>query len=73
MTIEDIAKALLPINCFYNYKIEQDGMCHDTDCMMNFPPAGLQEKIATQGCRCFLMPKVQKKAESEAREIEANR
>ena len=35
---EKIAKALLPINCFYNYEIEVDGKCHNTNCMLNEVP-----------------------------------
>lgn len=53
----EIVKALLPLNCRYNFHIESDGKCYSRLCMMNGDPK-LKEKIAKQGCGVFDMPEV---------------
>ena len=63
-----IAKVLLPIDCFYNYKIV-NGKCYSTACMMNHD-VDLRIKIRKNGCGCFNMPKVVERAEAEARKFE---
>lgn len=67
MSLENIIKALLPINCFYNYEIEDDGRCHCSICVMNQVP-DLKEKIKIDGCCCFNMPEVKEKIEIQAYE-----
>jgi len=67
MSTEAIAKALLPVNCFYHYEI-RNGRCFGTECMMN-QDEGLREKIKKNGCGCFNMPKVIEMAEKEAHKI----
>lgn len=57
MSQKDIAKALFPINCRHNFKIEKDGKCYSDECMMN-GHSELRLKIKTQGCKCFNMKEV---------------
>ena len=54
----DIVKALFPINCRYNFKVEPNGKCYSSECMMNQDPE-LKLKIKKNGCKCFEMPEVQ--------------
>lgn len=65
MIAEDVARALLPINCFYHYEIRANGKCYDDTCMMNTAP-DLKEKIKEQGCGYFNSLEIKDKCEIEA-------
>ena len=67
MRMDEVIAAIFPINCRYNLKIEDDGFCYSTKCMMNVHDE-LKEKIAAQGCRCFRHPEVQALLPEEERE-----
>ena len=53
-----MAKLLFPVNCRYNFKVEKDGKCYSTTCMMNNDDQ-LSFRIKQEGCKCFEMPEVQ--------------
>ncbi len=47
-----IQEKLLPINCHYNFKVEDDGKCHSKTCMLNVDPE-IMMKIESEGCIIF--------------------
>lgn len=46
---EELVHKLFLVNCKYNYKIEKDGKCYCSNCMLN-QNEEIKNKIKEQGC-----------------------
>lgn len=52
MKLKTVVEAILPTNCFYNFKEEGDGLCRSTTCMMNAHKE-MAKIIKEEGCGVF--------------------
>ncbi len=50
--MKGLIENLLFVNCRHNYKIESDGACRSTTCMLNQDPE-TKEKVKKYGCKIF--------------------
>lgn len=62
--INEVAKELWPINCFYNYAITKDDRCYSDKCMLNADEK-IKKLIQEQGCNLYNQIAVQKYKEKE--------
>lgn len=58
MDDKEIIRELFPMNCWYNHKVEKNGKCYSSQCMMNTDDM-LKKKIKKEGCSVFDAPCVQ--------------
>jgi len=56
---QNLIKGLLPVNCAYNFKEEEDDLCHSKTCMLNQDPE-TAKKISEKGCIIFKREEVKK-------------
>lgn len=52
MGLKEVLEELVPINCKYNFKVEDNGRCYSQNCMMNQDPV-IATRIKNEGCIIF--------------------
>jgi hypothetical protein len=52
MSLEGVVRGLAPVNCYYNYKPEENGKCYSKDCMFNQDP-DIAKEISKNGCEMY--------------------
>lgn len=65
---DEMVKGLLPINCFYNFKIAADGKCYSSECMLN-QDLLVSANIHLNGCMVYEKHPEVKKMREEVKKM----